>query len=170
AFGGFFERKFRAHDFMLGRRNCQWFLRTQFVLPEANPLIGTGLAGLTAEQKTSFAVPRAQGKAAATGLTLYPIIPLTTPDLRKPVPAPPREKMGPAKLQDIVTLIYERGRAVLPALAEKLPFLPRFGLGAADAIIGLFGLGKEQLTKVLQKALDHSIAQDSRSTSPSPSF
>lgn len=32
AFGGFFERGFRAHDYQLGRRNCQKFLSDHFRL------------------------------------------------------------------------------------------------------------------------------------------
>ncbi|MBK8906518.1 MAG: hypothetical protein IPM60_01000 [Rhodospirillales bacterium] len=32
-FGGFLSREFRQHDYMLGRRNCQRFLRKHFVLP-----------------------------------------------------------------------------------------------------------------------------------------
>jgi hypothetical protein len=32
-FGGFFDRSFRVHDFELGRRNCQKFLRTHFGIP-----------------------------------------------------------------------------------------------------------------------------------------
>ncbi len=32
-FGGFFSKDFRAHDFQLGRRNCQRFLRKHLVLP-----------------------------------------------------------------------------------------------------------------------------------------
>jgi hypothetical protein len=32
-FGGFLSRTFREHDYHLGRRNCQWFLRQYFVLP-----------------------------------------------------------------------------------------------------------------------------------------
>ncbi|MEI9991850.1 MAG: patatin-like phospholipase family protein [Rhizomicrobium sp.] len=38
AFGGFLSSHFREHDFLLGRRNCQEFLRTEFVLPETNSL------------------------------------------------------------------------------------------------------------------------------------
>ncbi len=38
AFGGFLSSHFREHDFLLGRRNCQEFLRTEFVLPESNSL------------------------------------------------------------------------------------------------------------------------------------
>jgi hypothetical protein len=33
-FGGFLSRDFRDHDFQLGRRNCQKFLRDTFALPE----------------------------------------------------------------------------------------------------------------------------------------
>ena len=32
-FGGFIDEDFRDHDFMLGRRNCQWFLKRHFTLP-----------------------------------------------------------------------------------------------------------------------------------------
>jgi hypothetical protein len=42
-FGGFVARSFRDHDFQLGRRNCQWFLRSSFALPEANPIIKSWL-------------------------------------------------------------------------------------------------------------------------------
>ena len=45
-FGGFLCEDFRAHDFQLGRRNCQQFLRTTFALPDEeanrNPLFATG--------------------------------------------------------------------------------------------------------------------------------
>jgi hypothetical protein len=37
-FGGFLKHEFRRHDFFLGRRNAQAFLRRHFVLPEDNSL------------------------------------------------------------------------------------------------------------------------------------
>ena len=37
-FGGFVSEAFRAHDFQLGRRNCQKFLRGTFALPASNEL------------------------------------------------------------------------------------------------------------------------------------
>ena len=43
-FGGFLDEKFRAHDFQLGRRNCQAFLRRTFGLPVQNP-IGAAMKG-----------------------------------------------------------------------------------------------------------------------------
>jgi hypothetical protein len=42
-FGGFLSETFRRHDFHLGRRNCQAFLRWHFNLPETNALFD-GLA------------------------------------------------------------------------------------------------------------------------------
>jgi hypothetical protein len=39
-FGGFIHRSFREHDFQLGRRNCQKFLRDVFALPASNPIFG----------------------------------------------------------------------------------------------------------------------------------
>jgi predicted acylesterase/phospholipase RssA len=35
-FGGFFHESFRQHDFQLGRRNCQAFLKWHFALPVTN--------------------------------------------------------------------------------------------------------------------------------------
>ncbi|HUB15097.1 MAG TPA: hypothetical protein VMB34_24325 [Acetobacteraceae bacterium] len=48
-FGGFLDEKFRAHDFQLGRRNCQEFLRSIFGLPANNKLVAA-LAGQAAFQ------------------------------------------------------------------------------------------------------------------------
>jgi hypothetical protein len=38
-FGGFLDEKFRAHDFQLGRRNCQRFLETTFGLTPDNRIV-----------------------------------------------------------------------------------------------------------------------------------
>jgi len=43
-FGGFLDEKFRAHDFQLGRRNCQEFLRSIFGLTADNRIVA-GLEG-----------------------------------------------------------------------------------------------------------------------------
>ncbi len=37
-FGGFFSQKFRDHDFQLGRRNCQRFLKATLLLPPENKI------------------------------------------------------------------------------------------------------------------------------------
>ena len=38
-FGGFLDEKFRAHDFQLGRRNCQEFLRSTFGVDAGNSVV-----------------------------------------------------------------------------------------------------------------------------------
>ena len=38
-FGGFLDEEFRAHDFQLGRRNCQQFLRASFLVPPKNVIL-----------------------------------------------------------------------------------------------------------------------------------
>jgi len=52
-FGGFFNRDFRVHDFMLGRRNCQRFIQQYFSVSESanNPIILAGYGNL---DKTSI--------------------------------------------------------------------------------------------------------------------
>ena len=53
-FGGFFSKKFRVHDYMLGRRNCQRFIRQYFCVPESaeNPIISYGYANLKKDHLT----------------------------------------------------------------------------------------------------------------------
>jgi hypothetical protein len=51
-FGGFLDEEFRAHDYQLGRRNCQRFLKDVFALPSDNPIIREWPAG--AQQNTQF--------------------------------------------------------------------------------------------------------------------
>lgn len=43
AFGGFFERGFRGHDYALGRCNCQKFLSDSSVLPASNIVMKAAL-------------------------------------------------------------------------------------------------------------------------------
>jgi hypothetical protein len=43
-FGGFLDESFRRHDYLLGRRNAQAFLRWNFALPETNERLFKGVA------------------------------------------------------------------------------------------------------------------------------
>lgn len=73
-FGGFLKREFRSHDYFLGRRNAQNFLRDDFVLPENNPLF----SDWTDESiKEIHYVRDSDGKPKLqNGQRLLPIIPL----------------------------------------------------------------------------------------------
>ncbi|MEO1494088.1 MAG: hypothetical protein AAFV19_18195 [Pseudomonadota bacterium] len=42
-FGGFFDRTFRAHDYMLGQRNMRSFLKRRLLISTRNPILGLGL-------------------------------------------------------------------------------------------------------------------------------
>lgn len=55
-FGGFFSKKFRIHDFLLGRRNCQRFLQEYLCVPldAKNPIIQTGYGHLKQDELSLF--------------------------------------------------------------------------------------------------------------------
>jgi hypothetical protein len=71
-FGGFLSRKFRSHDFFLGRRNTQKFLRDRLVLPENNSLFD----GWTEDMRKSYCVKNKDGAVIKDGQRLLPVIPL----------------------------------------------------------------------------------------------
>lgn len=66
AFIGFACDAFRRHDYLLGRKNCQDFLKNVFVLPEQSPVFAGCLDGVPLD---GFRVTDADG-------TYLPIIPL----------------------------------------------------------------------------------------------
>jgi hypothetical protein len=69
-FSGFFSRDFRLHDYLLGRRNCQQFLRNSFSLKMENPLFDSWR---DAPWATKYRIPASDG---ATHWFELPIIPL----------------------------------------------------------------------------------------------
>jgi hypothetical protein len=142
AFGGFFEREFRAHDYALGRRNCQKFLKDSFVLPVGNPTIKAGLelldpairanvienyrcsapgtyAQTAAElENNKGTLPKAQRES---GDLWIPIIPLCAEVVSKEEPAVDRARMTRAKLDHTVKLILKRYKALAPYLIGLVP-------------------------------------------------
>lgn len=72
-FGGFLKREFRSHDYFLGRRNAQKFLRDHFVLPEINPLFSEW----SNDMKDAHCVRDNSGQPKVrNGQRLLPVIPL----------------------------------------------------------------------------------------------
>ncbi|OAI19413.1 hypothetical protein A1359_03725 [Methylomonas lenta] len=72
-FGGFLSRKFRSHDFFLGRRNAQKFLKDHLVLPENNKLFDDWDADL----KQRYCVKSTDNQPVfKDGYRLLPVIPL----------------------------------------------------------------------------------------------
>lgn len=93
-FGGFLGEAFRAHDFQLGRRNCQQFLAESF----------TVLPGRT--------VDGAPGRSGEV-----PVIPLLG-TARETVPLPRWPQIGPEALEELETGINRRLDAVVRALID----------------------------------------------------
>jgi hypothetical protein len=101
-FAGFLDRRLRYHDFMLGRANCQGFLRDHFHLPAQNAIFaGNGAA-----------------QAAPVGAML-PVIPLLG-SANAPIAVPSWPKIPKAELDRIEALIAKRVAKVLPHLLATL--------------------------------------------------
>jgi hypothetical protein len=118
------ERSFRAHDFLLGRYNCQRFLSTHFVLPIGNPVIDAGqteagkYAGKIAEK---FTIDRPTlVKVPPPGKVWMPLIPLmgTASTAMDP---PARGKISKQRIQDIADQTLNRLDAIKGPLLEGAP-------------------------------------------------
>lgn len=118
-FGGFLSEAFRKHDFQLGRRNCQNFLRRHFCLPETNPLFGSwadqaARAPYYVRDSGGSLVPFSESDRTS----LLPIIPLvgevadTIPQYRTP-------HASAVDMPSLDTLIKARISAVGAALIEN---------------------------------------------------
>jgi hypothetical protein len=68
-FGGFLKEDFRMHDFQLGRRNCQQFLRNHFGIPTAACADNPVFQHYSPEERARFSVE-------VKGEEIMPIIPL----------------------------------------------------------------------------------------------
>ncbi|WP_426420328.1 patatin-like phospholipase family protein [Bradyrhizobium genosp. A] len=134
-FGGFLHQSFRRHDYLLGRRNAQAFLRWYFALPETNPLfVGfrgdrdpwhvrdpsaqTGTLGPNEDRrlrKKQFA-KTVDHQADTFGL---PIIPLTEA-LCQPIEIEPVDLPRPNEIpiEQLEQRINERAGAVVKALVD----------------------------------------------------
>lgn len=73
-FGGFFARAFRAHDYMLGQRNCQSFLNKYFTLHGSNPVLGLKGTGREADEDVRVIDPGPEFFSAKRALPAWPRI------------------------------------------------------------------------------------------------
>jgi Patatin-like phospholipase len=141
AFGGFFEKGFRAHDYALGRRNCQQFLRDHFVLPQDNIVISSGIRendreeilkrfgkpplGDYAGSSSVDASSQTTSDGSGAGKKLWiPVIPLCSKAVSTEIPMPTRSTIPEAKLRLIVKLIGKRVRAIVGLWRAQIPSLP----------------------------------------------
>lgn len=159
AFGGFFERGFRAHDYQLGRRNCQRFLQEHFAVAHENPIIKMGLKEMTEEQRN--AAVATHGFIAADGIAMMRIIPLCGSAVGQ-VTESKRATITNERLEDILEKIGNRLNALVGPLVDSLDDVPS-GLErtilkeAARSLVHHFGMKK--IEEVLRKELKHDLAQ-----------
>ncbi|MFT4114175.1 patatin-like phospholipase family protein [Silvibacterium sp.] len=157
AFGGFMERSFRAHDFLLGRYNCQRFLDVHFRLPETNPVIAAGLvaagkyAGAVRSNFAGAAPPEADpvraknDPEAVKWLSIIPLVGTAAQELERPQ----RGQISRDDVHTIAGLAMERLRAIKGPLLHGAPAAELLG-GVIDAI-SLFEKGK--VAELLEKGL-----------------
>ena len=158
AFGGFLDRRFRKHDFLLGRRNCQKFLSTNFVLPISNPVIqaGMALAGPWATSVQSlFKRPSPNPKIAMPSQDWIPIIPLCGTAFIE-VPPPIRETMSEDDLESVVDQVMHRIDGIKGPLLEGAPEIIKVLVNVATW--GPFsGPLKDAISNKLRSSLEDNI-------------
>ncbi len=124
AFGGFMERSFRAHDFLLGRHNCQKFLKTYFCLPIGNPIISAGQteAGVYSPKiEALFADDPPPGVTVPPqGKVWMPVIPLVG-SAATPVPNPTRGTISRDAVGAIADQVLGRINAIKDPLLDGAP-------------------------------------------------
>lgn len=112
-FGGFLSRRFRHHDFQLGRRNCQRFLARHLALPleaaRRNPVF-SGVGDVALQR---FRFPR-------DGHEFFPLIPLVGSAAAE-VELVPWETLAltPLEFEPIRRALRRRAYAVLQGLARR---------------------------------------------------
>jgi hypothetical protein len=124
-FGGFVSRAFRDHDFQLGRRNCQRFLKTNFALPDANPVIGSWTAGGRAVEKERYIA-----KKGAGGAICYSLVPCLGSAEEEVLP-PAWPRITAAEFDVMQDRIARRFDAIAPR------FLDQYVKGILGFLIGL---------------------------------
>jgi hypothetical protein len=154
-FGGFLHQSFRRHDYLLGRRNAQAFLRWSFMLAETNPLFadfvrrgGPALDKWYVRQAPQMSgsvapaadlhAPKADVRKTVSGNETeraLPIIPLT-PRMQTPIEIPSQDLPDPhaVDLERLERRLNDRLSAVIGTfLRQDLPKVVKLGLWATPA-------------------------------------
>jgi hypothetical protein len=103
AFIGFASKAFMRHDYFLGRANCQEYLRTRLVLPEASPVF-KGRWPTTAVKKHVVNIPDASGVMQR----YLPLIPLFgKADVTEPPETWPAGALDPERYRDAIEARFD---------------------------------------------------------------
>ncbi len=133
AFGAFFARVFREHDYQLGRRNCQQFLRKYFGVPWDNVVMRPYALSpqATARLDQDFGFTAEDG-----GTRLFPLIPLM-PEVQPEVTVT-RNTIDPSQVENLCSAAVDRLKLVSKRLVAQSDggFGLKLGLDAAWLLVG----------------------------------
>lgn len=157
AFGGFLDRAFRDHDYQLGRRNAQQFLRRHFVVWENNPIVQDWAMSADAEpyfvRKPDDSYETDRGPDGAER-RLLPVIPLM-PHLRQEIPSPPWPQYDRGKLEDLRPKLRKRLVRIASAfMAQRgVPWYTRY------ATMALVRLKADSFTDRILRGVDAALVR-----------
>jgi hypothetical protein len=114
-FGGFLDESFRAHDYQLGRRNCQKFLRDILSVRDDNPLVYDSVAKAPKWAPAVYNDSRFRRLDPKSGKYYCSVIPLVG-DAADEVPAPEWARIDEKRVDQIEKRIKARADAVVPRL------------------------------------------------------
>lgn len=119
-FGGFLDECFRRHDYLLGRRNCQNFLREHFKLPAENHLFDGWNSELRSDKRYMSKTPN--------GVAELPVIPLMDCLwVDQGLPVWPKVYTR-QKLENLLDQIGQRADGVFKAAIQKFCFAKRWAM------------------------------------------
>jgi hypothetical protein len=194
-FGGFLHESFRRHDYLLGRRNAQAFLRWNFGLPETNERLFKGVAingdrwhvrnadnqtaTLTADDEKKLSKKKFaesfDGPKTTFGFPIIPLVdrlltPIEIPQADMPKPDDVDRVALAAKIDArakkvIATLIDVDLRRVTKDLELDSSWFAHVAMFGADRVGGPFLA--EVLAKKAEKIIDQALGQVKKAFSPS---
>lgn len=154
-FGGFLDEAFRAHDYQLGRRNCQKFLRDIFSVGEGHPFVKDWPAGVP---------ERFRKHDDDTQRFYYPVIPLVG-TAALPVPAPEWPQMSQERLAEVEKRIGQRAAYIVPRLITSKT---RHKLMNAAAWLLWVWKGKRRLLKYVDRVVEADLIRRNQLETATP--
>ena len=120
-FGGFFSRKFRQHDYLLGRRNCQRFLQNHFVIPLEAARINPCFTAEDRQRMNSFAYAVTENGVSEDVVPIIPLMPSVHPDTggEAKIPAWAAVQIRPEEVDALRPLIVKRLKRVADIYVNK---------------------------------------------------
>ncbi len=131
AFAGFISQRFRQHDYQLGRRNCQQFLRRYFGVPWDNVLLRQYKMTKATRSRLDqeFGLDSEYRASAGSPVRLCPLIPVM-PSLQPEIRVT-RDAIGRRELDQVVGMALDRVHRVALALLSHGARTPDFAFHAA---------------------------------------